>query len=199
MILDNKTTLIDQLSRQDHVHIINNYQQTTTSSYNSPIISSLLADYRGTTHLQCIVSPNGKPELCTTPGQEPLFFSISHSANVATLLVSKTGAVGIDIEAILPRPHANAIAKRYFALKTPCNLFDFYRHWTAREAYIKAMGGRLFRDMAGITVRAGSEFGIGHQYITHNVSFFEPRPGFIGALCRPKNSQKVIKVINQLD
>lgn len=187
------------LSTHDHVYIFNNYQQTTASSYDSPPIRPLLENYVGTTHLRFVVSPNGKPKLSVVPGQEPLFFSISHSANVAALLVSKTAEVGIDVEAILIRPHANAIAKRYFGLKTPCSLLDFYRHWTAREAYIKAIGGRLFRDMAGIRVSVGSEFGIGHQSINHNVSFFEPHPGFICALCRPKNSQKIIQVINQHD
>lgn len=83
-------------------------------------------------------------------GQEQrLQFSLSRSAGVALVAVS-AGTVGVDVEAIVPRDGlADLAAARFSAAEADCisggacggsPLGSFYRHWTAREAWLKAFG-----------------------------------------------------------
>ncbi len=85
------------------------------------------------------------------PGVE---FSLSRTENVALIAVS-AAAVGADIERVTPRPGlADLISARFPPREAAClaggcslparpgdpALRGFYRHWTAREAYLKAIG-----------------------------------------------------------
>jgi 4'-phosphopantetheinyl transferase len=81
-------------------------------------------------------------------------FSLARTENLALIAVS-AAPVGVDIERITPRPGlADLVAARFPAHETAClaggcsmpvrqgerQLSGFYRHWTAREAYLKAIG-----------------------------------------------------------
>ena len=85
------------------------------------------------------------------PGVE---FSLSRTENVALIAVS-AAAVGADIERVRSRPGlADLVAARFAPREAAClaggcslparpgdpALRGFYRHWTAREAYLKAIG-----------------------------------------------------------
>ena len=85
------------------------------------------------------------------PGVE---FSLSRTEGVALIAVS-AAAVGADIERVTPRTGlADLVAARFPAREAACladgcslpaglgdpALRGFYRHWTAREAYLKAIG-----------------------------------------------------------
>ena len=85
------------------------------------------------------------------PGVE---FSLSRSEDVALIAIS-SDAVGADIERVTPRPGlADLVAARFPPREAAClaggcslpsgrgdsALSGFYRHWTAREAYLKAIG-----------------------------------------------------------
>lgn len=88
------------------------------------------------------------------PGFE---FSLARTDDLALVAVS-AGAVGADIERITPRPGlADLVATRFTAREADCiaagcslaggphdrALRGFYRHWTAKEAYLKAIGSGL--------------------------------------------------------
>jgi 4'-phosphopantetheinyl transferase len=81
-------------------------------------------------------------------------FSLSRSAGRALIAVSRM-PVGADIEAVSMRPGlADLIASRFGAAEVACIFTGcggslargFYRHWTAKEAYLKATG----RGLAGL-------------------------------------------------
>jgi 4'-phosphopantetheinyl transferase len=82
----------------------------------------------------------------------PLHFNLSHSADRAVLAVSTAGALGIDIEAVAPRRPFARLARRFFA-GSEIEWFEahapadrraaFYRMWTLKEAYLKALGTGL--------------------------------------------------------
>jgi 4'-phosphopantetheinyl transferase len=94
----------------------------------------------------------GKPFLAE-PDKLPLQFNVSHSHAIALFAFALGRAVGVDIEVIHPLPDANNLASCYFsaaeieqleALEDEnSKLVAFYRCWTRKEAYIKAIGDGL--------------------------------------------------------
>ena len=85
----------------------------------------------------------GKPAL---PGLE---FNLSHTEGLSILAVSTGQPLGIDIEKNSPQPDLLELATRVlteaeqallFSLNGGEQLTAFYRFWTAKEAYLKAIG-----------------------------------------------------------
>jgi len=81
-------------------------------------------------------------------------FSLSRSAGLALIAVSRS-PVGADLELVSPRAGlADLVGSRFGAAEAACiasgcggsPLHGFYRHWTAKEAYLKATG----RGLAGL-------------------------------------------------
>lgn len=62
--------------------------------------------------------------------------SISHSHHAVAVAVSHNSAVGIDIERTKPR-NFSALSREYAALHGAESCDEFYRRWTAVEAYSK--------------------------------------------------------------
>lgn len=89
--------------------------------------------------------PQGKPELSAREGPR-LEFNLSHSADLALCVVARW-PVGVDLERLREVPDADLIAARFF---TPAEVAvqraaadrdaAFLRHWTRKEAVIKAVG-----------------------------------------------------------
>ncbi len=99
---------------------------------------------KGVTSYEFIKNENGKPFLKDIP----IFFSISHSDGFCAVCISST-PVGIDCEKIDPSygEKIELFASRYFnesealLLKNSQNkVLDFFKIWTAKEAYIKKLG-----------------------------------------------------------
>lgn len=72
-------------------------------------------------------------------------FSISHSGNMVVCAVAKANAIGVDVERT--KPVKLDLMKFYFnreswfeIINAPDVYAEFYRHWTMREAAIKASG-----------------------------------------------------------
>ncbi|HLD84198.1 MAG TPA: 4'-phosphopantetheinyl transferase superfamily protein [Coxiellaceae bacterium] len=91
----------------------------------------------------------GKPFIKTTSS---LQFNLSHSGDYALIGVSAQNPVGVDIEKVREKPDLLAIAKRFFSIceyqaikKLPIDrqTAAFYRCWTRKEAFIKAIGAGL--------------------------------------------------------
>ncbi len=101
---------------------------------------------------------HGKPEL-DRPGAP--HFNLSHSGKYAMLAVTDTGPVGVDIELARPLRDMQAVARRFFSA-AECEVFfaltpraqrsAFYRCWTRKEAYIKALGTGLFTPLESFDV-----------------------------------------------
>ncbi len=91
----------------------------------------------------------GKPILEPRQNPQNLFFNLSHSNNIASLIISNISPVGIDIEFIRPFDNMHDVAKSVF---TPCEYdemlcknkqvetLNFYRIWTMKEAIVKSLG-----------------------------------------------------------
>lgn len=95
--------------------------------------------------LKFTVGEYGKPALiCNT-----LHFNISHTDNLLLVAVANFPEIGIDIEVIKPRNNLDGLARRCFTasefqvwrqLSLSQSLDTFYRLWTKKEAFVKAIG-----------------------------------------------------------
>ena len=102
----------------------------------------MLFKYCGVNCPEIEIKNNGKPYL----KNENVYFSISHSKNLA-LLVLSSSEVGADIENTKKERDYLSLAERYFTenecleIKESENIKEsFIRFWTAKEAYIKYTG-----------------------------------------------------------
>jgi 4'-phosphopantetheinyl transferase len=93
------------------------------------------------------LGPRGKPYL---QGPGP-FFNLSHSGKLALIGIAQC-ELGLDVEKVRHLESLTEIAQRHFspsefealcALHGPARELGFYRCWTRKEAYIKAIGEGL--------------------------------------------------------
>ena len=101
----------------------------------------------------------GKPELGRI---EACAFNLSHSEDLAVVLIAQQGEVGVDIEMLRPMPDASALADRNFshaecidlrAVEPAARDQAFLTGWTRKEACLKAIGSGL--SIAPDTFAAG--------------------------------------------
>jgi len=99
---------------------------------------------------------HGRPEVVgpETVTQQRVAFSLSHSEALAAVAVVTDARIGLDIEVEHPRARLDALAARVLDSETYADWLDvepatqlraFLEQWTAKEAYLKALG-------TGITV-----------------------------------------------
>jgi 4'-phosphopantetheinyl transferase len=93
--------------------------------------------------------PQGKPSLAPPTGLE---FNLSHSANLAILGVSWGQTIGVDVERVDPHRDVQGILTRFFApgeqeeflaIAEDDQRSAFYRGWSRKEAFLKALGTGL--------------------------------------------------------
>lgn len=114
-----------------------------------------------------------------------IFFNLSHSEEKIMCVVSDR-EVGCDIEKI--KENTNDIAARYFTEEEK-NAIDsaerkdemFFRIWTLKESYIKAVGLGLSLSLKDFSIITGDEISAVCGGIKTGYSFFEFRD--IGGYC----------------
>jgi len=107
----------------------------------------------------------GKPELTS---EHVLRFNLSHSHEVALLAVTLDAELGVDVEHIRADFASEDVARRFFsraevevfnALPKEEQVAAFFRCWTRKEAYIKAIGKGLSQalDAFDVTLAPGMQ------------------------------------------
>ncbi|WP_064010964.1 4'-phosphopantetheinyl transferase family protein [Methylomonas methanica] len=95
--------------------------------------------------LTFVSGPYGKPALL----DEALHFNISHTADSLLIAVANFADIGIDMEAVKLRRNFESLAERCFSdreyqgwceLPAELQAGAFYRLWTKKEAFVKAVG-----------------------------------------------------------
>ena len=96
-------------------------------------------------------SDKDKPSLSSDSGEQ-IEFNVSHSGLTALLAFARGRTVGVDVEQIRNDFDHEAVARRFFsgdeqrqlaALAPSERFIGFFRCWTRKEAYIKAVGNGL--------------------------------------------------------
>lgn len=102
----------------------------------------------------------GKPDL-ERARAFPIQFNLSHSQEHALFGFSRQHSIGVDLEYQRPMPDALKIARRFFSPnefqmlaksspETQAQLF--FQLWTAKEAYLKAIGTGLADSLASVEI-----------------------------------------------
>ena len=93
--------------------------------------------------------PHGKPQLAAAQREVGLEFNLSHSGNIALCAVTGGTTVGVDVEHMRELRDMQGLANRFFSTAEAEQLQDerederlasFFRCWTRKEAYVKAIG-----------------------------------------------------------
>jgi len=119
----------------------------------------LLAAYTGcrASDLRFRMNPHGKPALEWPEGPH---FNISHSGNLAAIALAPA-SVGVDVEEIRPEHASMDVALHLFSAAEAAQLMTarerdrinmFFRCWTRKESYIKALGEGLSVPLASFSV-----------------------------------------------
>lgn len=107
----------------------------------------LIKEYLQTAHFELLTGKFGKPHL----KDSDLHFNLSHSQGVACMAFSRS-EIGVDIEQIKPIEFVESIFSQeelmaFQAIAQDQRLTAFYRAWTRKEAFLKAMGTGLSLPM----------------------------------------------------
>lgn len=105
----------------------------------------------------------GKPVLGRAFAGSGLHFNLSHAGELLAVAIRRGGPIGIDIEPRERSVRAEPMARRWFSseehrliaqLPEQRARTEFLRRWSAREAVIKAHGGRLARNLCDVVPAA---------------------------------------------
>ena len=166
-------------------------------------LRTLLGRYLGVEPRQVVFryGRNEKPYLAgaaarLAPGLE---FNLSNSDELAIVAFTTGTEVGADVERLRPMPDALAIAERFFSAAerrvlaaTPEGDLErtFFRCWTRKEAYLKAVGTGITVPLDRFDVTLAAEDpprivameGDATQGADWSLTHLEPAPGYLGAL-----------------
>ncbi|MFN2460590.1 MAG: 4'-phosphopantetheinyl transferase superfamily protein [Candidatus Velthaea sp.] len=158
----------------------------------------LLARYAGVepAALRFAYGANGKPRIDASRAPD---FSLAHSGDIALLAVTHGCELGVDVERIRRFDELASVAARFFcaeetlglgALPAAARELAFFRCWTRKEAYLKAVGDGLAAplDRVRVTLEAGAgarfvaiddDPAAAQEWTLHDMA---PAPGYAGAL-----------------
>lgn len=152
----------------------------------------ILSGYLGCEPRRLSFADNGRGRPLLAAASNSLQFSLSRSGEIALLAVSPD-PVGADLEHVRPRPGlADLVTARFAAAEAACvaagcagsSTRSFYRHWVAKEAYVKATG-------RGLAVLRDAELECGPAPVIRfrgkpepcwKVSLTEAVPGYLAAV-----------------
>ena len=101
----------------------------------------------------------GKPEIEVTTELSSLRFNLSHTQGMVACIIGLDRVCGIDVECVRPLKDMMGIAEAVFSLAENAYLDRraadqadiFFKLWTLKEAYIKAIGQGLSAPLKEIT------------------------------------------------
>ena len=132
------------------------------------ILREILANYLQikSDALKFEYSDRGKPRLAKSMEASNWQFNVSHSEELALYGFTYHNRIGVDIEYLRSMNDMAKIAERFFSDRESqliANLSDeqqkqaFFQLWTAKEAYLKAIGEGLAGSLAGVDINISLE------------------------------------------
>ena len=107
----------------------------------------------------------GKPRLAGTPLDQGLVFNISHSNDIALFALGYDRAIGVDVEVWREPRDLEALVDRWFAQEEKAHWHSlhkaqrqacFFRIWTCKESFVKAVGKGISLGLDRCAVEFGS-------------------------------------------
>src|SRR6185437_316076 len=161
------------------------------------------------------VNAYGCPEIANAQGREAcLSFNISHTDSLIVLGVTKSRALGVDVENFRAREISIDIADRYFAPIEVAALsavsphqqqYRFFEYWTFKESYIKARGMGLSLPLDKFSFHyphdRAVEIAIDPELADDAARWqfwqFQPRPEYLAAICAERVDQPTKLIVRQ--
>jgi 4'-phosphopantetheinyl transferase len=174
------------------------------------ILKQILSLYIGVDPASVRISygTRGKPRLKDAYGEDNIHFNLSHSEGLAIYIFARDHEVGVDIERIRDIPEMDNIVDDFFsprekisfkALSRSKKRKAFFRLWTRKEAYIKAIGEGMYlpldsfdislipRELASpLRLEGGPK--IASRWLIQDL---EPTPGFAGAFAIERRNWRI--------
>jgi len=166
------------------------------------ILRTVLAAYLATDPRKLILqnSSRNKPKLGPPYGESGICFNVAHSGEVALLAFARRREVGVDVEQIRRDVEVETLARRFFspheqkqlaAVASDDKVEAFFRCWTRKEAYVKAIGEGLLLPLHqfDVSVEAGSDNALlatrpdGADTARWTLREVGAGPGYAAALC----------------
>jgi 4'-phosphopantetheinyl transferase len=127
------------------------------------LLRVILSSYVGMSPGEIIFAygSHGKPALKRQDGQAAIEFNLAHTHAMAIYAITQDRPVGVDIEFIQADFPIEEVAKNFFssselaalqALPRKLRVAAFFKCWTRKEAFIKALGDGLSRPLADFDV-----------------------------------------------
>ena len=153
----------DESTRASRFHFPRDRQRFVASR---ALLRTILAAYltTGPNSLSFSYSKKEKPSLGSSYASSGITFNVSHSAGIALFAFTRRRDIGVDVEQVRRDFDVDTIARRFFstheqsqlaALRPEERVDAFYRCWTRKEAYIKAMGDGLSLPLSQFDVALG--------------------------------------------
>ena len=183
----------DELARANRFHFVKDRNHFIVAR---GLLRSLLGKYLHLepASLEFAYGPYGKPELSGASAVSGASFNLAHSGGLAAYAISRRRNLGIDVERIQAESAGEDIARRYFSAREAGDLQTlppeekvaaFFRCWTRKEAYLKALGTGLQTPLDGFSVSLlpgqPAIFLNGATQDWHLESF-QPAEGYAGAV-----------------
>jgi len=113
--------------------------------------------------LHFVYGPQGKPALAPEHGadEDTLSFNLSHAGDIALYAVTRGRRVGVDVEQVVRNVAGSTVPEHTFsphevttlrALPLDEQTAAFFRCWTRKEAYVKALGAGFSLDLTSFDV-----------------------------------------------
>ncbi len=126
------------------------------------ILRKLIGDYlqQEPSQIRFQYQAKGKPVL-DKRSSEGLQFNLSHSEGIALLALTRHREIGVDVEFVRLLSDAKKIAERFFSQRERADLGGvaskdqtaaFFNCWTRKEAYLKARGEGMSRELDQFSV-----------------------------------------------
>lgn len=198
----------DEKARADRFHFDRHRRRFIVGR---AVLRHLLASATGTPpeRVAFDYGEHGKPAL---RDHEELPFNLSNSSELAAIAVGGDQPLGVDVEKIRPMDDGRAIAERFFSASEVAAFerlaqddrdTGFFRCWTRKEAYIKAIGDGLTMPLDRFDVALGADEpcrmllidGDEQAAKTWSLDHFEPHDGYLGALARNSRRGSVRGVV----
>lgn len=155
----------DELSRADRFHFEKDRRAFVVSR---GFLRRVIGRYLETKPelVRFAYGPYGKPALDGEYKNSSLRFNMSHSRGVGLVAVTENKELGVDVEYMRADFASEDIARRFFspceveafnALPNELRVAAFFRCWTRKEAYIKAIGRGLSQPLDGFDVTLAPE------------------------------------------
>jgi len=145
---------------------------------------------------------HGKPAL-GGPWRGQLEINVAHSHEIALYAVCLDGPVGVDVEWLRNVPDQQTIARSHFAASERATLdalpledrtLAFFRCWTRKEAFVKALGEGLSHPLDRFEVTLAPDVparlvaidGDAAAAAAWSLFSLDPEPGYVAAVAAPR-------------